>query len=128
MHPACGTANSVILARMDERLATERPHHVPPRRRGCTRSGAAILAGCSLAWLTLLPYILVRPPKSGICWLVLLLITPPAWFAADVLGEKLSGSWGEGHPVLKFLKAVLFVMTGVVIVVVVATCSSIFQR
>lgn len=88
---------------MDDDSATERPHHVPLHQRDCARTSVAILAGWVLTWLTLLPYILIRPPKSGIGWLL----------------QKLSGSWGKRRPVLEFLKAGLFVLTGLVIVVIV---------
>lgn len=109
---------------MNDESNTGDPARWPVRMGGCFRVGVATLAGCVLAWVTFLPYVFVRPPKSAVGWLLLLLITVPTCFAADFLGEKLSSSWGERHPLLKLLKALMFVFTGFIIVVVAATCSS----
>lgn len=116
------------MTEQDRPYTARTPERMNDERRGWMRISAGILGGCLLAWLALLPYVLIRPPESGAGWLLLLLITPPACFAADFMGEKLSGSWSERRPLLKFLKAVLYVMTGLVIVVIMAIGSSIFTR
>lgn len=58
-------------------------------------------------------------PRSAAGWGALLLLAPPLYLCGEWLGEKLAGNWGERSRLAKVVKATLFVVVAVTILVLV---------
>lgn len=105
--------------------ATQTPAEPPGSFSGRVLAGvAAYVAVAILA----LPYAIPPLPRSIAAWVLLMIFAPPLYILGEWISEKMSGSWGESHPVAKFAKALLFVLFGLILIIINALCTTALRQ